>query len=164
MKIPSRELYFRLERDSDQAQIAALLETVFAPQNAKRRYDSLRSELSLLVFYQDELCGVIFYHNAIIKQADGTVIPILSFEHLAVTPKMQKRGIGQALVKCTRVLAAEDGHKYVVIHGELEYFGRFGFKEARNFKLRNSQSIELSELLLLKLTDENLDISGEVIF
>lgn len=46
---------------------------------------------------------------------------------LAVVPPMQRRGIGSALVRNTLATAAAAGARFVIVLGEPEYYGRFGF-------------------------------------
>ncbi len=55
---------------------------------------------------------------------------------VAVTPRRQNAGIGAALVKAGLALCENDGAALIVVLGEPDYYGRFGFAPASGVNVR----------------------------
>lgn len=56
--------------------------------------------------------------------------PTLALAPVSVQPAHQKRGVGSALIRYGLDWAADQGWAAVIVLGEPEYYGRFGFSAA----------------------------------
>ncbi|MFD4658029.1 GNAT family N-acetyltransferase [Kitasatospora sp. NPDC058444] len=54
----------------------------------------------------------------------------LALAPVAVAPEWQRRGVGELVVRAALAAAEEAGEKLVVVLGDPEYYGRFGFAPA----------------------------------
>lgn len=54
----------------------------------------------------------------------------LALAPVAVAPEWQRRGVGELVVRAALTAAEDAGEKLVVVLGDPEYYGRFGFAPA----------------------------------
>lgn len=113
-------------------------------------------ELDLLALKGDQLVGNIIYTKAIIKKDDGSTQEVLSFGPLAVLPAYQHQGIGTALIERTKELATQMGYTAILIFGNSEYYQRFGFKAAENYRIGTEWNTYADALLALELVPNAL--------
>ncbi|HEY4164069.1 MAG TPA: N-acetyltransferase [Dongiaceae bacterium] len=85
------------------------------------------SELNWVAMEGDRLVGAIRYWPILVGNAGHQA---LLLGPLAVTPNRIRRGIGSALMLKTLSLAAYLGHDLVLLVGDPDYYGRFGFVPA----------------------------------
>ncbi len=122
------------ERAEDGPAISALLDRAFGPQRARKisyRYRPgvapLR-ELGLVARDADEtVTGSVRYWPVTIGERH---LPALLLGPLAVEPALAGQGIGRALIRESLDMAAWGRHARVLLVGELDYYGRFGFAPA----------------------------------
>jgi putative acetyltransferase len=99
--------------------------------------DRLRSAgvvvLSLVAVENDEIVGHILFSALPIETKQG-VIEAVSLAPMSVNPKLQRQGIGSALVRQGLEICRERGQSIVVVLGHPGYYPRFGFSAelARN--------------------------------
>lgn len=89
------------------------------------------SELDYVAVKDEKIVGNIIYT----KMIKNNVISndIICFGPISVLPEMQKSGIGSLLIMKTLAKASDLGYKAVLITGNPEYYGRFGFVPASRF-------------------------------
>ncbi|MDS9468421.1 GNAT family N-acetyltransferase [Paracoccus sp. MBLB3053] len=113
----------RPERAQEHASISALLREAFGGDDEARLVENLRAQDDLPYSFVADVGGTIVGHVALSPlKAD---LPAFALAPLAVHPALQKRGIGQALMRA--VLAGVEGHAIIVL-GDPAYYARFGFK------------------------------------
>lgn len=90
-------------------------------------------ELNFVAEMDGRIVGHIIYSHAHILQPDGSEIAVLNFGPISVCPKVQKKGIGSALMKYSIEEAKQLGYGAIFFFGHPEYYPRFGFVEAKEF-------------------------------
>ena len=121
-----------------------------------RGSESFVPELDLVALKGDQLVGNIIYTKAIIKKDDSSTQEVLSFGPLAVLPNYQHQGIGSALIERTKELATQMGYTAILIFGNPEYYQRFGFKAAENYRIGTAWNTYADALLALELVPNAL--------
>lgn len=125
---------FDQERISDAADITSILNTVFGADRKKKASYALRQSVKPV----DSLCRVARHEHGIaatVRFWPVTVSDLLTGKEttslllgpLAVRPEFQGCGIGSQLVDHALELAAGQGHERILLVGEQNYYGRFGF-------------------------------------
>ena len=127
------------ERPIDAALIEPLLDKCFGSERVKKSAYEIRknieplSELSFVAIKGDKLLATIRYWPITI----GDKTPALLLGPIAVEPDLQGKGIGVRLIRESLKVAEELGHQLIVLVGDPEYYGQFGFENAavRGFQL-----------------------------
>lgn len=120
------------ERPEDAALIEPLLDECFGPERFTKTAYKIREnihplpELSFVIRDGDKLVATIRYWPITI----GDMSPALLLGPIAVEPTLQGRGLGIALIRQSLQMAIELGHKIIVLVGDPEYYGQFGFDAA----------------------------------
>lgn len=115
----------RPETRADQPGIAALHRAAFGAEGEARLVDALRADGDLALSLVAEQGGTVLGHVALSPVAADA--PALALAPLAVHPAVQGRGIGAAL---TRVALQAFPDHTVIVLGDPDYYGRFGFRPA----------------------------------
>ncbi len=115
----------RAEMRHDHEAIAELLTMAFDGPDEARLVDMLRRDGHLALSLVAEAAGTILGHVALSPIAAD--FPALALAPVAVHPAMQGRGIGSALIRAAQQAFADHA---IVVLGEPEYYGRFGFAPA----------------------------------
>jgi len=86
-------------------------------------------DLALVAEENDQVVGHIVFSYATLK--DDEEFRVLALAPMAVTPGLQRRGIGGALVEAGLERADDRGEPLVIVVGHPTYYPRFGFEPAR---------------------------------
>jgi predicted N-acetyltransferase YhbS len=119
------------ERPEDSAAVEILLDAAFgADRLSKMSYSYRRGverlEALCLVARDDAtIVGTIRYWPIAIGKT-----PALLLGPIAVSATHRSDGLGGVLIRRSLALAAELGHRFVVLVGDEPYYGRFGFRPA----------------------------------
>lgn len=126
---------FDNERVSDEQDITLLLDKVFGQNRHEKASYDLRVGVSPIqslstVVRQNEggLVATIRYWPILVKDLIvGTVDEALLLGPLAVDPQLQGSGVGSSLVRYSLEKASAAGFERILLVGDAEYYGRFGF-------------------------------------
>lgn len=125
---------FDNERVSDMAGINLLLDTVFGENRLQKASYDLRAgvdpihSLSTVVRHADGLAATIRFWPVLVKDMIlGSSEEALLLGPLAVDPCLQGSGVGSSLVRYSLERANAAGFERVLLVGDAEYYGRFGF-------------------------------------
>lgn len=141
-------MYFcRPERPADAASIRAVLEAAFPTPAEARLVAALRASGKLAVSMVACDGGGVVGHVAFSPVVAGTESG-LGLAPMAVLPAHQGKGVGALLVReglasCVQLEAA-----FVVVLGEPEYYGRFGFRRASDAGLDNEYGADEAFMVL----------------
>lgn len=163
----------RPERAADFAAIDLVHTEAFGrPQEAAlvralRDADSYERRLSLVACEIEQAMvpfGHILYTPAtIIDEAGSTEHPVLALAPLAVRPSRQRQGVGTSLVKAgfDHCEPFKDQYPLIVVLGDPEYYGRLGFRDAREFGILPPFEVPPGALMVQDLVDgASAGISG----
>jgi putative acetyltransferase len=105
---------------------------------AIRASDYFIPELSLIALDDtDQIVGHILFSPIIIESPeDSKSAEALALAPMAVLPEYQNRGIGTELVRQGLEACKQLGYKIVIVVGHPNYYPRFGFKPAREYRLK----------------------------
>jgi len=154
-------LIIRPERENDYTKIREVNDLAFGQENEGRLIEKLRQtekfipELSLVAERDDEVVGHILFYPVIIRSSTAK-FQTLSLGPMAVTPAYQRQGIGSQLVKEGLEAAKTLGHKSVIVVGHPEYYPRFGFKPASQWKIKAPFDVPDEAFLALELVKGEL--------
>jgi putative acetyltransferase len=127
----------RAERESDFAEIHAVVQAAFGDEPVGPLVDALRPlpgylpELALVAEDEGEIVGYVMFSYA--ELAEGGRVLMLS--PLGVRPDRQRQRIGSALVEEGLRRARERGEPVVIVEGDPRYYSRFGFRRASELGL-----------------------------
>ena len=106
-----------------------------------RLVDALRAAghltLSLVAFERDEVIGHVAFSPITLATSPTVSNTAIGLAPVAVLPAFRKRGIAAALIREGLELCKQRGHDFCVVLGDPSYYGRFGFRPARDWALRD---------------------------
>ena len=119
-----------------------------------RTRNSYIKELSLVACLDNKIIGNIIYSK--IFQKDNMSNEIICFGPISVLPEYQRKGVGTLLINKSIEKAIELGYKAIIICGDLNYYKRFGFIPAYNYKvyLEGKKMEEKLDFFLCKELEE----------
>ena len=126
----------RLAQETDLGSIQKIIETAFSDEENKI-ISNFAADLSkettsppiksLVVEVGNQVIGYVSYSPIFLKSTSGISGYILA--PLAVSPEHQKQGAGSNLIKSGIDMLTKDGAGVLLVYGDPDYYGRFGFKE-----------------------------------
>lgn len=157
-----KNIRLRYEQPSDYRTVEELTREAFWNQNAPgcdehyllhilRQSVCFVPELDMVAEHRGKIVGNIVYSKAELFCDNGETREVLSFGPLSVLPSYQCRGIGRLLIEHTKVLAGKMGYKAILIYGDPEYYGRFGFLKAERYGIRTWDNLYADALQALEL-------------
>ncbi len=124
------DISIRPELSSDIEVIYAINDAAFGQPAEAKLVDRLRDAsaltLSLVAVIDGVVVGHIAFSPARIETGNGD-LDAIGLAPMAVSPVMQRSGIGAKLVREGLRRLEADGHKFVIVLGHPEYYPRFGF-------------------------------------
>lgn len=133
------DLLLRPEAEADHAAVEALTRAAFWNVHrpgcdehflvhVMRGHPDYRPDLSAVAELGGRIAGHIMYSRSRLVAADGTALDTLTFGPLSVSPELQRRGIGKALIAHTVARAAAEGCPAIVIFGNPANYVGSGFR------------------------------------
>ena len=126
----------RFAQETDLESILKVIETAFSDEENKvimNLVQGLHQETtspsikSLVVEDENQILGYVSYSPIFLKSNSSISGYILA--PLAVSPEHQKQGIGSNLIKSGIDILTNDGAGVLLVYGDPNYYGRFGFNE-----------------------------------
>ncbi|MCL2168433.1 MAG: N-acetyltransferase [Defluviitaleaceae bacterium] len=154
-------MVIRLEEPKDHRAVEELTRAAFdTPDNENlmehylvhclRKKDGVM-ELNFVAEIDGKIVGHIIYSHAHIAKIDGAKLDVLSFGPVSVLPKLQKCGIGSALMSFSIEEAKRLGYGAILFFGHPEYYPRFGFVEAATFGITDSSGKNYPAFMAMEL-------------
>lgn len=126
-----------------------------------RTHPDYLADLSFVAEQDGKIIGGIYYAKSFIVDAQDNRHDILTFGPLCVLPEYQNRGVGKRLIEHTCTLAAQKGHRAIIIYGSPANYCRRGFVGSKKYGITNAEGEYPYALLVLQLYPGALDgISG----
>lgn len=93
-------------------------------------------ELDLVMERDGELIGQNMFMRAWIAADDGSKIPIMTMGPICIAPRCKRKGYGKILLDYSLEKAKELGCGALCFEGNIDFYGKSGFREAREFGIR----------------------------
>lgn len=93
-------------------------------------------ELDLVMEQNGELIGQNMFMRAWIAVDDGREIPIMTMGPICIAPQWKRKGYGKILLDYSLEKAKELGYRALCFEGNIDFYGKSGFREAREFGIR----------------------------
>ena len=151
----------REEKKSDNKKIFLLEEVVLGPGRYARPSFRLRENLEHNIKYSKIYCkgqkiiGSIRYFNCKIQNNNG-----LMLGPLIVDQKFKGRRIGKELVNKSISSINQKNIDFIILIGELDYYGQFGFET--NANIHFSLNVRREKVLFKKLSEKNNTFFGKI--
>ena len=129
----------RPERPEDAADIGALLDAAFGGETESQVVERLRADndfvLSLVAGGDAGIAGYVGFPRLTL-QLDRRQVPAVGLAPAAVSPPLQRNGIGSAIVRDGLDRLKASGECLVFVLGDPAYYRRFGFTVMDGFVSR----------------------------
>lgn len=159
------------ETPADSSAREALLDRVMGEGRKRKSSEKLRRKrvpaYGLALVARDDhgamIGSVRLWHISAGKKAGGEAVPALLLGPLAVEDAYAGRGVGSALMRQAIRNAQALGHKAILLVGDPEYYGRFGFIDRNMSGLAMPGPVERHRFLALELEENYLDGASGVL-
>jgi putative acetyltransferase len=149
----------RAETGADISAVRSINVAAFGRENEANLVDRLRGmtqTVSFVAVVAEYIVGHIFFSPvAVAGDCPGDRF-ILGLAPIAVLPDYQRQGIGALLIRHSLAACAQAGCQAVVVLGNPQYYGRFGFRPARENQLRCEYSVPDEAFMVMELTSGGL--------
>jgi putative acetyltransferase len=133
----NRKIRIRAEKHDDYKNIHTVVEEAFGKEGQNvaelvtliRNSDNYIPELSFVAEVKGKIVGHIMLSHLNLQDENG-LHQVVTLSPLAVAPKMQKKGVGSALIEVAIKKADEFLEPMIVLEGSPAFYSRFGFKPA----------------------------------
>ena len=115
-------------------------------------------ELSLVATVNDEIVGHVICSKAEVRQ-DGNSLPVLNLGPISVCLEYQRLGVGKALINELIIKAKDLGYGAILFFGRPEYYPQFGFVEASEFSISDSEGYNYDSFMGMELIPGYLSVA-----
>ena len=160
----------RRETPEDHQAVYELVENAFASAEhsdgneqdlvtALRKSGAFIPELSLVAEYDGKIAGYLLFTKARVGKQE-----VLALAPLAVSPDMQRQGIGTALIREGHRIARELEYSYSVVLGSETYYPRMGYVPAEQFGIHVPDGMPRENFMAVRLNEHAGNLRGEMIY
>lgn len=93
-------------------------------------------ELDFIMLKDGKLIGQNMFMKAVIAADDDRSIPIMTMGPIGITPKLKRKGYGKLLLDYSLEKAKELGCGALCFEGNIDFYGKSGFRQASEFGIR----------------------------
>ena len=147
MKMSNNSVEIRKERKEEYREVENLVSesfwNVYRPGclehyvlNQLREDSDFVSELDFVMELDRKIIGQNMFMRAKIDADDGRQIPIMTMGPICIAPELKRKGYGKMLLDYSLEKAAELGCGAVCFEGNIDFYGKSGFREAGSFGIR----------------------------
>lgn len=104
--------------------------------NQLRNDEAFVPQLDFVMEKNGELIGKNIFMRAKIKSDDGRNIPIMTMGPICIAPEFKRKGYGKILLDYSLQKAAKLGCGAVCFEGNIDFYGKSGFKFASEYGIR----------------------------
>lgn len=104
--------------------------------NQLREDKAFVAELDFVMELEGQLIGQNMFMRAEIKADDGRIIPIVTMGPICIAPEYKRKGYGKVLLDFSLDRAKELGFGAICFEGNIDFYGKSGFKYAKDYGIR----------------------------
>ena len=158
-------MLIRAEEERDRAAVRLVNESAFETSGEARLVARLREEaqpmISLVAVENDEVVGHIMFSP--VSLSGHAHLKLLGLGPMAVLPKLQRKGLGSALVRAGLEQSKQLGFGAVALVGHPQFYSRFGFRPASRFHITCEFEVPEEAFMALELEPGFLaDVPGVI--
>ena len=177
----SKNIIIRLEKEEEHHKVENLVRNsfwnVYRPGclehfvlHQLRKDPAFVPELDFVMFLKEndkegQIIGQNIFVKTNIKADDGRDIPIMTMGPICIAPEFQRQGYGKVLLDYSLDKAKHQGCGAVCFEGNIDFYGKSGFKYASEYGIRYhglEEGQDASFFLAIELIPGYLeDITGE---
>jgi predicted N-acetyltransferase YhbS len=116
-----------------------------------RKAPAFVRDLSYVACVDGSIVGNIMYSRAKVVDDEKQEFEVLCMGPLSVLTAAQRKGIGSLLMNHSMQKARELGFKAIVIFGNPQYYGRFGFINAEEYGIQTPSGENFEAFMVLEL-------------
>lgn len=143
----------RIERADDQVAVFALNAAAFESDGEAKLVDQLRAQadpvISLVAEDNDCITGHILFSP--VTTNPPTSLSLMGLAPMAVSPALQRSGIGSRLVEAGLKQCKRAGVDAIVVLGHPEFYPKFGFEPASSFGFRSEYDVPDEVFMMLEI-------------
>lgn len=143
----AKNVMIRLEKKEEYRQVENLVResfwNVYRPGclehyvlNQLRGDAAFVPELDFVMEKEGELIGQNVFMRAVIKADDGRDIPVMTMGPICIAPALKRKGYGKILLDYSLERAKALGCGAVCFEGNIDFYGKSGFRFASDFGIR----------------------------
>ena len=143
----TKNVMIRLEKKEEYRQVENLVResfwNVYRPGclehyvlNQLRNDAAFVPELDFVMEKEGELIGQNVFMRAVVKADDGRDIPIMTMGPICIAPALKRKGYGKILLDYSLERAKALGCGAVCFEGNIDFYGKSGFRFASDFGIR----------------------------
>lgn len=140
-------IIIRLEKESEYREVENLVResfwNVYRPGclehyvlHQLRNNPAFVQKLDFVMMLDGHLIGQNMFMNAEITADDGRNIPIMTMGPICIAPELKRKGYGKILLEYSLQKAKELGCGALCFEGNIDFYGKSGFKHASEFGIR----------------------------
>lgn len=116
-----------------------------------RTHSDFIPDLNFVAVFEDKVVGNIMYTKSYIIDGSNNRLETITFGPISVLPKYQKQGVGSTLIRHSKQVAFEAGHKAIIIEGHPHNYCKHGFKSSRDYNISDAEGKYPYSLLVFEL-------------
>lgn len=143
----SEDLVIRLEKEDEYREVENLVRdsfwNVYRPGclehyvlNQLRNDSAFVPELDFVMLLDGEIIGQNMFMRAEITADDGRSVPIMTMGPICIKNELKRKGYGKILLDYSLQKAAELGCGALCFEGNIDFYGKSGFRQASEFGIR----------------------------
>lgn len=159
------------ENNTDYTAVRKVHQLAFGQDNEANLVTELRKsksyipDLSLVARVDRKIVGHILLTEILIVDNHNHKTVSLALAPMAVFPEFQKKGIGAQLINSSIQKARDMQYKSIIVLGHPQYYPKFGFQPAIQWKIKPPFDVPSHAFMALELVTDGLaNTSGMVIY
>ncbi|WP_376710731.1 GNAT family N-acetyltransferase [Pseudochrobactrum lubricantis] len=164
---PVKQPDIRPVREQDRSMIDGVITAAFDGADEVALVRKLAADgdimLELVAEIDGQIAGHILFSRLWVEQS-GNRLAAVALAPLAVSPEMQRTGLGSALVEAAHKLLLQQGEVLSIVLGDPAYYGRFGYSVADAAQFESPYPAQYLQLKYLTESKPCATIQGKLIY
>ncbi len=125
--------------------------------NKIRKSKSYIPELDLVAVYEHQIIGHVISTKARVIDSMNIEHEVLCVGPISVLPALQNKGVGTKLINYSISEARNLGYVAMILFGNPDYYHRFGFRNAKEYKITTKDLQNFEPFMVLELLVNGLN-------